>query len=164
MDLPYDVPLDARFLRPPPLAGRVLDTWNRGKRAVGPREHRNHRRRVPTLDRYDRTEGRGRCRQPDCTSSADTTGAEARWGLRAKRVKHLSTRGNIRHAGVAQSVAQLSCKQQVTSSSLVASSISAAFLRLRLDFLLPLMLHIRREGKHRGFCPVHAAGCSNNLS
>ena len=38
------------------------------------------------------------------------------------------TSANSRRAGVAQSVAQLSCKQQVTSSSLVASSLTRTFV------------------------------------
>jgi hypothetical protein len=36
------------------------------------------------------------------------------------------TRGNSRRAGVAQSVAQLSCKQQVRGSSPLASSLTRA--------------------------------------
>jgi hypothetical protein len=46
------------------------------------------------------------------------------------------TRGNSRHAGVAQSVAQLSCKQQVRGSSPLASSkflVRPAFLFWILD-------------------------------
>jgi hypothetical protein len=39
------------------------------------------------------------------------------------RGEETSTRGNGRRAGVAQSVAQLSCKQQVRGSSPLASSI-----------------------------------------
>jgi hypothetical protein len=39
------------------------------------------------------------------------------------------TRGNSRHAGVAQSVAQLSCKQQVRGSSPLASSTFGALDR-----------------------------------
>ena len=41
-------------------------------------------------------------------------------------------------AGVAQSVAQLSCKQQVRSSSLLASSKSPVLLRLIVDFRVPV--------------------------
>jgi hypothetical protein len=60
--------------------------------------------------------------QPDCTHSA-----HASWGGRLMRVSSSAargplTRGNNRRAGVAQSVAQLSCKQQVRGSSPLASS------------------------------------------
>ena len=116
------------------LAGRVLDAPTICGTSCGSREHRNQCRHLPTPDRYDRTEGRRRCRRPDCTSSADTTGWGGSMRTSCSAAKSPATRGNIRHAGVAQSVAQLSCKQQVRGSSLLASSISAAFLRLRLDF------------------------------
>jgi len=42
----------------------------------------------------------------------------------SKAARGPPTRGNDRRAGVAQSVAQLSCKQQVRGSSPLASSIS----------------------------------------
>jgi hypothetical protein len=90
------------------------------------REHPNRYRHLPTPDRYDRTEDRDRCRPPNCTSSADTTGCGGSMRTSGSAARAPSTREISVIAGVAQSVAQLSCKQQVRGSSPLASSLTRA--------------------------------------
>ena len=76
--------------------------------------------------RYHRPEGRERCREPDCTHSAHTSGGGRLMRVSSSAARGPPTRGNSRRAGVAQSVAQLSCKQQVRGSSPLASSLTRA--------------------------------------